>query len=62
MSDLKDIRTALATDLTSAGLDSVKSVVKKANDDAPPVRESLGKLSADFKDLGISLTTSTPTQ
>lgn len=59
LSDLKDIRTALATDLTTEGLASVKSVVNKANQDAPPVRESLGKLAADFKELGVSLSADT---
>jgi len=59
-SDLKDIRTALATDLTADGLASVKGVVNKANKDVSPLHESLDRLAADFKDLGISLSASTP--
>ena len=60
MSDLKDIRTALGTDLTTGGLASVRGSVSKANSDTPAVRESLGRLAADFKELGISLSTATP--
>ena len=60
MSDLKDIRTSLAADLTAGGLASIKGVVNRANEDAAPLRRTLGRLSADFKDLGISLSASTP--
>ena len=62
MSDLKDIRTALATDLTSAGLVSVKGVVIKANNDATPLHESLSNLAAGFKELGNSISAKTPVQ
>ena len=60
MSDLKDIRTALATDLTAGGLASVKGLASKANDKVLPLRESLISLSTDFKNLGVSLSTATP--
>ena len=60
MSDLMDIRTALATDLTSGGLASIKSVANKANDNAVPLHESLSNLEADFQALGISLSSDTP--
>jgi hypothetical protein len=55
MSDLEDIRTALAVDLTAGGLDSIRDEVTKANQDSAPVRQSLNNLSASFKELGVSL-------
>ncbi|MFA6289222.1 MAG: DUF2959 family protein [Opitutaceae bacterium] len=60
MSDLKDIRTALATDLTSGGIASIKKVANKADDNAAPLRKSLTTLEEDFKALGISLSSATP--
>ncbi len=60
MSDLKDIRTALATDLTAGGLASVKGLAGKANAKAATLRESLIHLSADFRKLGVALSASTP--
>ena len=60
LSDLEDIRTALSADLTASGLAAVKDVVNKANQDAVPLRESFGKLSAEFKELGVSLSATTP--
>ena len=60
MSDLKDIRTALATDLTAGGIASIKSVANKANNNVNPLRESLTDLEADFKSLGIALSSETP--
>jgi outer membrane murein-binding lipoprotein Lpp len=59
MSDLKDIRTALATDLTAGGLASIKGTANKANSNVTPLRESLSELEADFKALGISLSSTT---
>lgn len=60
MSDLKDIRTALATDLTAGGLASVRGLASKADDKALPLRKSLMRLSAEFKNLGLSLSAATP--
>ncbi len=60
MSDLKDIRTALATDLTSGGIASVKSLSLKANEKVQPLRESLIGLSTDFKSLGVAMSSATP--
>lgn len=60
MSDLEDIRTALATDLTADGLNSIRSVVNKANTDAATLRLALNNLSADFKKLGVSLSATIP--
>jgi len=55
MSRLADVRTALTTDLTSGGLSSVRAAADRADSDATPLREALRQLSADFKHLGLSL-------
>jgi hypothetical protein len=60
LSDLKDIRTALSMDLTAGGLASVKGLASKANDKVLPLRESLVRLSAEFRKLGVSISTATP--
>jgi len=60
MSDLIDIRTALAMDLTSGGLSSIKGLAREANDNALPLRQSLVDLSAEFRNLGISISPATP--
>jgi hypothetical protein len=60
MSDLRDIRTALGTDLTAGGLASIKEILDKAKKDAVPLRESLAELSREFRELGVSLAVSTP--
>lgn len=61
LADLKDIRTVLATDLTTGGLNSVNSVVRKSNSNGVPLRESLVSLSNEFKRLGAALSSNTPT-
>ncbi len=60
MSDLKDIRTALAMDLTAGGIASVNSPIMKANKDVLPLHQSLDSLATDFKQLGVSISSSTP--
>lgn len=60
MSDLKDIRTALGTDLTPGGLDSIRILADKAGVKGPPLRESLVRLSQKFKDLGAELSSTSP--
>jgi hypothetical protein len=60
MADLKDIRTALTADLTAGGLASIKDVAVKANSEAVPLRAAIGKLSADYKTLGVSMSATTP--
>lgn len=62
MSDLKDIRTALAMDLTVAGLASVKPAAANARTNAVPLRESIYTLESDFRTLGVSLSTANPAQ
>lgn len=60
MSDLKDIRTALATDLTAGGIASIKSTANKAKANVTPLRESLSSLEADFRALGVAMSSNTP--
>jgi hypothetical protein len=60
MSDLKDIRTALGTDLTPGGLDSIRSLANKANSTGRPLRESLVLLSEQLKMFGADLSSTSP--
>lgn len=57
---LTDIRTALSTDLTPAGLDAIRGAVSSAKTEGASVQQSLQSLSADFKNLGVSLTPAVP--
>ncbi len=60
ISDLRDVQKFLSTDLTAGGLSAIREVTTKANADALPLRESLAKLSEQFKSLGISMSPTTP--
>ncbi len=62
MSDLRDVQKFLSVDLTSGGLMAIKEPVAKATEHAAPLKEALGKLSAEFKDLGFSMSTKTWTE
>lgn len=55
MSDLRDVQKFLGTDLTAGGLAAIKDVAAKATRDAVPVKESLARLSEEFKGLSVSL-------
>jgi hypothetical protein len=50
-----DIRAALSVDLTTAGLESVKSIVSNADQNARKVQSSLAKLSNELTACGTSL-------
>jgi chromosome segregation ATPase len=56
LSDLRDVQTFLATDLTSGGIAAVKKFATKANADAVPLRETLATLAEEFKAMGVALT------
>lgn len=58
LSNLNDIRTALATDLTDGGIDSLKGLQKQLDRDGKALRETLIELSTDCKSLAIDLSTS----
>ena len=52
---LMDIRRALSTDLTSAGLESMKPVVQNANDNAVKVQTALDALTAELTNSSAGL-------
>jgi uncharacterized protein YukE len=60
LADLADIQTALNADLTRAGLEAVKPVVKKANQDATPMGRAVENLVAEFKALGLAMSAVAP--
>lgn len=60
ISRLTDIRTALGTDLTPAGLDAIRGSVGSVKMEGASVVQSLRSLSADFKSLGVSLAPAVP--
>ena len=60
MSDVRDIRTALASDLTTAGIKTIQEPSKKANQDAEPVRKALAQLANEFRELGVKLSATAP--
>jgi SMC interacting uncharacterized protein involved in chromosome segregation len=55
MSDLKDIQTALSTDLTPGGIAAVKPAADKANKESVAVKAAADKLAAQFKELGVAM-------
>jgi len=59
MSDLRDVQKFLSTDLTAGGLSAIKDTAAKATQDAAPVKEALGRLSDEFKSLGLSMSPTT---
>lgn len=58
---LNDIRTALAADLTSAGVTAIRPAVDRVTNEAPAIRDSLRQRASDFTELANSLSTQ-PTQ
>jgi chromosome segregation ATPase len=59
--DLKDIQTYLGTDLTVAGIASIKDSVAKTKADAVPLRDSIKQLQASFDELSATLSPVMPT-
>ncbi|HWY32104.1 MAG TPA: DUF2959 family protein [Candidatus Acidoferrum sp.] len=59
LADLKDVKTSLSVDLTTAGLAAVKAPVAKANQDVVPLKASLNQLAGDFKALAESMSSVT---
>jgi len=53
------VQKFLANDLTSGGLSAIKEPAAKATTDAVAVKESLDRLSDQFKDLGASMSPTT---
>jgi len=59
MSDLKDIQTALRTDLTPGGLTSVKGPADKATKESVPLKKALQDLAGHFRDVGAAMSAAT---
>jgi hypothetical protein len=59
LADLKDVKTSLSVDLTTAGLAAVKAPVTKANQDVVPLKASLNQLAVDFRSLAESMSSVT---
>ena len=60
LADLKDVQKFLAIDLTAGGVASMKDTAAKASRDAGPLKDSLSKVAADFKSLGLAMSAVTP--
>jgi chromosome segregation ATPase len=60
LSNLRDIRAALRSDLTLEGLDALKPAVKQVDKQTATVREKLQDLSADFRALGVGMSQTGP--
>jgi hypothetical protein len=60
MAAMQDIKTALGSDLTPAGIDTIKKTVAQANKQAKPLKKTISKLGDDFKSLGVSMSPTTP--
>jgi len=61
MANLKDIQTALSTDLTAGGIGAVKSAADQANNNGAKLKESLASLAKEFRDVGAAMGSSLPT-
>lgn len=57
LSNLTDIRTALASDLTAGGLDSIEDATEDSEYKAKQLKKILSRLQEDFKDLSASMST-----
>ncbi|MBF0386466.1 MAG: DUF2959 family protein [Candidatus Omnitrophica bacterium] len=59
MSDLRDVQKFLSVDLTSGGLSAIKDVAARATSHAVPLKDAISKLSVEFQDLGVSMSSKT---
>jgi chorismate synthase len=59
LSDLRDVQKFLSTDLTAGGLAAIRDTAAKATKDAVTIKESLGRLSNEFKSMGLSMSATT---
>ena len=60
MSNVKDIQTALGNDLTMGGVASVKGAADTANKHGAELNTAVDKLAAEFRELGVAMSTSAP--
>jgi hypothetical protein len=61
MASLKDIQTVLNSDLTAGGISSVKGAATTATAKGDKLKQSLGTLADDFRNLGSAMGSSVPT-
>ena len=61
MANLKDIQTALNSDLTAGGVQAVKGAVATATTNGNKLKGSLGSLADDFRHLGTAMGSTVPT-
>jgi hypothetical protein len=62
MADLQDVQKFLSVDLTAGGVAAIKDTAAKATQHAVPVKASAVKLAADFRALGVSMSSVTTPQ
>jgi phage-related minor tail protein len=60
LSELRDVQKFLNVDLTTGGLAAISASVTKAKTNAGPLKQALGKLAADFKAVGVAMSSVTP--
>ena len=61
LSELRDVQKFLSVDLTPGGLTAINPSVTKAKANAVPLKQALGKLAADFKSVGVAMSSVAPT-
>lgn len=55
MSNIKDVETALGTDLTPGGISAIKSPAKDATKQGESLKDTLGKIADQFRDVAGKL-------
>ncbi len=55
MSNIKDVETALGTDLTPGGISAIKSPAKDATKQGESLKDTLDKISGQFRDVASKL-------
>ena len=60
LADLQDVQKYLSVDLTPGGVGTMKDTAAKATAAAGPLKDSIAKVAADFKALGVAMSSVTP--
>ncbi len=55
MSDLKDIRTALNSDLTPGGIAAIKPIADRVAKETVVVKVAAGSVESEFQTLGLNM-------
>ncbi len=56
LSDLKDLRTALGSDLTAQGMDAAKGIIQKTKNSGAQAQQDLDKLIAEMNSVAAAIT------